>query len=272
MAGRPLIIGHRGYPGRYPENTVASFLGALLAGADGVELDVWPTRDGELAVTHGPEVLEDPRAWSPGTLRELRARCLPMAQCVPTLGEALDAIPEGYIVMVEVKHPAAAPRALEEVEKRGRLGDVIFISFSPEALREVRRRSPGARLGFTVDSIEDIQLLWSLHRELNLHLVSAPVYGVPVLGEELYQELLLEARRAGLKTALWPADLPWELQRLGLLSLTDYAITNDPHRWKQWLQAKNHQQENHNENLGHREKEKTSEDPGNAAQRRPEGP
>lgn len=233
---RPVIIGHRGYPGRYPENTVASLLGALLAGADGVELDVWPTSDGELAVTHGPEMLENPDAWSPGTLEELRSSCLPMAQCIPTLGEALDAVPKGYIVMIEVKHPKAATKALEEAMKRGRLSDTIFISSSPRALREIRKQSPEARLGFTVDSIEDIQLLWSLHQELNLHLASAPVYGVPVLGEELYQELLREARRAGMKTALWPADLPWELQRLGLLSLTDYAITNDPPRWKQWLQ------------------------------------
>lgn len=236
-----IVIGHRGYPGRYPENTVASFLGALLAGAQGVELDVWPTTDGELAVTHGPEVLEDPRAWSPGSLTELRRNCLPMAQCTPTLREALEAIPRGHTVMIEIKHPAAALQALHEAERQGRLEDTVFISSMSEALREIRRHSPRAKLGFTVDSIEDIQLLWSLHNELKLHLVSAPIYGVPVIGEELYRELLTEARQAGLKTALWPADLPWELQRLGLLSLTDYAITNDPPRWKQWLQKQQKQ-------------------------------
>jgi len=49
---RPLVIGHRGYPAKYPENTIASFIAALYYGADGVELDVWLSGDGVPVVIH----------------------------------------------------------------------------------------------------------------------------------------------------------------------------------------------------------------------------
>jgi glycerophosphoryl diester phosphodiesterase len=49
---RPLIIAHRGFSGRYPENTLASVRAALVLGVDFVEIDVQETADGELIVFH----------------------------------------------------------------------------------------------------------------------------------------------------------------------------------------------------------------------------
>ena len=51
-----LNYGHMGFSGRYPENTMAAFCKALEAGADGVELDVQLTRDGEMVVIHDERV------------------------------------------------------------------------------------------------------------------------------------------------------------------------------------------------------------------------
>lgn len=47
---QPLFVGHRGYPARFPENTLASFEGAMQAGCDMIELDVTLTRDRQMVV------------------------------------------------------------------------------------------------------------------------------------------------------------------------------------------------------------------------------
>ena len=49
---RPLIIAHRGYRAKYPENTLASFKAALDAGAGMIELDVMLTKDRKMVVIH----------------------------------------------------------------------------------------------------------------------------------------------------------------------------------------------------------------------------
>lgn len=46
------VICHRGYSSRYPENTMLAFQKAIETGADGIELDVHLTRDGEVVVIH----------------------------------------------------------------------------------------------------------------------------------------------------------------------------------------------------------------------------
>ena len=47
-----LVLGHRGACGYRPENTLEAFELAILQGADGVECDLVPTRDGELIIRH----------------------------------------------------------------------------------------------------------------------------------------------------------------------------------------------------------------------------
>ncbi|WP_033828460.1 glycerophosphodiester phosphodiesterase [Bacillus andreraoultii] len=51
-----LIFGHRGSAGTYPENTMLSFKEAAQSGADGIELDVQLTRDGEIVIIHDQKV------------------------------------------------------------------------------------------------------------------------------------------------------------------------------------------------------------------------
>ena len=51
-----VVLAHRGGAGPWRENTLEAFSGALRAGADGVELDVRRSADGELVVHHDAEV------------------------------------------------------------------------------------------------------------------------------------------------------------------------------------------------------------------------
>ena len=53
---KPLVIAHRGACGYRPEHTLAAYALAIEQGADFIEPDLVPTRDGVLI-----ELLESPR-------------------------------------------------------------------------------------------------------------------------------------------------------------------------------------------------------------------
>src|SRR5262249_37627094 len=97
MAGRPLVLGHRGASAVAPENTLAAFARARELGADGVELDVRRTADDVLLVHHDPEV-DGFGVIVGSSFAELRAA----HPALPTLAEALDAC-RGLLVNAEIK-------------------------------------------------------------------------------------------------------------------------------------------------------------------------
>ncbi|WP_116204216.1 glycerophosphodiester phosphodiesterase [Amycolatopsis circi] len=52
----PVIVGHRGAPGYRPEHTLASYELAWRMGVDYVDVDLVPTKDGQLVARHEPEI------------------------------------------------------------------------------------------------------------------------------------------------------------------------------------------------------------------------
>lgn len=50
------VAGHRGYPDKYPENTLISYKAAIEAGVDMVEIDIRMTAEGELILLHDATV------------------------------------------------------------------------------------------------------------------------------------------------------------------------------------------------------------------------
>ncbi len=71
---RTLVVAHRGYSARWPENTVAGCRAAIEAGADLVEADVRLSADGTLFCFHDPDLARltgDPAAIADCTDAEL---------------------------------------------------------------------------------------------------------------------------------------------------------------------------------------------------------
>ena len=72
---KTLVWAHRGASGYAPENTIPAFQKAIEMGADGIELDVQLTKDGELVVVYDEtlERVSDGRGWVKDyTLAELK--------------------------------------------------------------------------------------------------------------------------------------------------------------------------------------------------------
>jgi glycerophosphoryl diester phosphodiesterase len=64
-----MLIAHRGFSGRYPENTLRAFREAMKLPVDGIELDIRRTRDGVLVVIHDETV--DRTTFGSGRVSEL---------------------------------------------------------------------------------------------------------------------------------------------------------------------------------------------------------
>lgn len=65
----PRIVAHRGFNTVAPENTMPAFGAAVALGADEIEMDIWPSKDGEWVVCHDPAV--DRTSDGHGLLRDL---------------------------------------------------------------------------------------------------------------------------------------------------------------------------------------------------------
>ena len=161
-------IGHRG-TGRtrsgdaLPENSIASFVAAMAAGADGIELDVEITQDGQLIVMHDDDLdrtTDCTGCISAMTFDEIR-RCrlldgagLPTEEHPPTLEEVYAAVPSPALINVELKvfappcltdttgPDALVPLALEEVTRLGGENRTFFSSFDPVAAELAKLEQP----------------------------------------------------------------------------------------------------------------------------------
>lgn len=140
---RGAVIGHRGYPLRSPENTVASFIAAMEAGADIVEMDVWKTADDVVVVIHD-DVVKTPG----GVLKVKEARWRDLSavriggEPIPTLEEALRVVAGRAGVFVEIKDPDAAELVGDVVRQVGAISWTAAISFMESALSPLKGLVP----------------------------------------------------------------------------------------------------------------------------------
>ena len=105
MTELPVVVGHRGWPRRFPDNTLTGFL-AASAVADAIELDVRRSADGKLVLSHDPTVaglVVSETPWS--VLAELD---LGDGHKPALLDEALAALPDTP-VQLEVKNVPDQP-------------------------------------------------------------------------------------------------------------------------------------------------------------------
>lgn len=138
-----LILAHRGYAAEYPENTMLAFKEAEKAGADGLELDVQMTKDGELVVIHDEKVDRTTggtglvKDYNYKELRKLDARFkftkLSEKQQIPALDEVLEWL-AGTVLNcnVELKNTIIPYEGMEEkvinMIRDYQLSDRIIIS------------------------------------------------------------------------------------------------------------------------------------------------
>ena len=231
---KPKIIAHRGASGRAPENTMAAFRLAMDQQADGIELDVMLTKDGQVVVIHDDTVDRTTNGF--GKVRELSLAALQNLDAgngehIPTLQEVLDTFGDQWLINIELKNYAtpfdALPVATAQIVRRAGLTDTVIISsFNPFNLPRFRRNCPKVKLGLLTVPGKANFWLWRLLRFDALH----PHY------EDVNADLVTSEKARQKQINVWTVDDPDDIRRMAALEV-DSIITNFPQETRAALET-----------------------------------
>jgi glycerophosphoryl diester phosphodiesterase len=173
---RPIVFGHRGASGEAPENTLVAFERALAQGAAIIETDVHVTRDGEVVISHDPDVSRNTEGT--GRIAELTLAEVAGLDAgyrfsadggashpwrgrgirIPSLREVFEALP-GVRLNIEIKanDPRLVAGVVRLVAEHGRAERTLLAAAEDETLAAVRaelaHRGVRAALGASVGDV-----------------------------------------------------------------------------------------------------------------------
>lgn len=218
-AARPVtVVAHRGDPYRARENTLPSLRSAIEHGADAVEIDVRPTRDGV------PVLLHD------DSLKRLWGRDVPLARLthadvesltgggVPTLRQALAEVGEHRLMIDLPGATAESVRTVVGTVRECGAGERVYYCAGPATMLAVRSADPSAEIAMTWTTLAPPRpvLLDAVRpRWLN--------YRFGLVGRELTDRV----HRQGMLVSAWTADTRRTMRRLvacGVDSITTNRV------------------------------------------------
>lgn len=251
FADKPFwVIAHRGFSGRYPENTMLAFEKAAELPIDAIELDVHTTRDGRIVVIHDPSL--ERTTDRTGRVLDVTYEELRKADAgyrfdpdrngkyafrgqgieVPLLEDVLKRFP-GMRFVIEIKQtmpPLEEP--LYRLIRKYRLSErVIVASEHTDPLVRFRAMNPLVATNFSGDEAR------SLYRMFRLHLVNfTKPEGDAVQIPESYngrsvitRDFVAALKRKGLTLHIWTVNDPADMRRL-IETGVDGIISDFPDR------------------------------------------
>ncbi len=265
---RPLAFGHRGVPEQHQENTLAGFKRAIALGLDGVELDVFLTKDKKLVVFHDVET--ERLTGFVGRIPDMtwdQIKDLEIASSINVgdkvidygrkekiilLEDALEEMRGKLLVDIEIKaygidfgQRHTGTELAKLIRKMDLFSDVIVTSFNFFPLRWLEWTCPGIESGFTY-SPQSVKKSAFLHTVMESSLVGKLVgstltnMSVNMLDDDTVKQVHDRGLAIGAWT-LFSQDSKWlgeqlsderELRYIERLSSEgiDYFITDDPVR------------------------------------------
>lgn len=239
---KPLIYAHRGASGEAPENTIAAFRLAVEQGAEGIELDVQVSADGQLFVIHD-ETLDRTTNGSGLVVRHTADELKTLdasfkfpayrGESLPLLSEVLAFLePTKLELNIELKNSVIFYEELEEkairlVREHAMDRRVIFSSFNHYSVAKLTRIAPDieSAILYTAGLYEP----WDYAAKVGAKALHPLFYSaVP--------EIVDGAHRAGLKVRPYTVNEPDDIRRM-IDAGVDAVITNYPARMKAILEG-----------------------------------
>lgn len=236
---RTLNIAHRGFSADYPENTLLAFEKAYEAGADGIELDVRMTKDGEAIIFHDETIdrlTEGTGRVNEFTLKELRTFPIihPLQdgqkqQYIPTLKEYLSWVSDKALLSnIELKSKDEIDDGLEMqvvsiIRQFDSADNLIISSFNEKYIRRIRHFMPSLKTGLLLNECNEkiIQSAEELGVEY-IHLKKIT----------LTPQNILLAKGYGLLINTWTVNEREDLRKANALGVNG-IITDYPDRLKE---------------------------------------
>lgn len=235
------VWAHRGASGYLPENTMEAFELAIEQKADGIELDVQLSRDGEIMVLHDESV--DRVTNSSGLLKDFTFSQLKEISVnpgkapekmyrIPTLAEVLDLMRHTDMkVNIELKNSIFLYEGMEEkvitlVKNLGMEEQVIYSSFNHYSLRKIHEMEPEAETGLLMcDGWIDVA---TYAKKIGVNALHPAVYHLQ------YPDFVKNCREQGLKLHVWTANQPEHFAMVKSAG-ADAVITNYPDKAREFL-------------------------------------
>lgn len=213
------VWAHRGASGYRPENTMEAFELAIKQGADGIELDVHTSADGQLIVIHDEtvdRVTDGTGLVGEKTLKELKDLKVSTSAepegiyRIPTLQEVLDLMrTTDMMVNIELKnsicfYPGMEEKVLKAVKEMKMEEQLIYSSFNHYSLLKMKQLDSQVQTGILFSDGWVNPAMYA--KNLGINAVHPAVYHLK------YPQFREEVKRAGLKMHVWTADKPEHIQ------------------------------------------------------------
>ena len=232
---RPLVIAHRGFSYRAPENTLVAYRLAIEAGADLAECDVRPSadrvpvllHDEDLKRTTGLEVKVS--ELSLAELKELDAGGWKdpefVGERIPTLCEALNLVSGKLRLVIEIKPAGMEKEVIATIhEANVRPADVMIFSFKREVVETIATLEPSLPTTWLVGDMpwQPAARLETLAEALRAR---ASAIGLPITRAD--PAIVRLAHESGFSVFVWTVNDPADMRYLTRIGV-DGIITDRP--------------------------------------------
>jgi len=222
-------VAHRGFSAACPENTMPAFGAAAALGVDEIELDLWPSADGELVVMHDPTVDRttdgsgavaqlpwadlarlDAGGWRGDAWREVR---------IPRFDYVLDAFAGAVGFNVHIKDPGPSGQVVagvRDLAERHGVADALYIAGDADVLEAAIDLAPDLPRCCLAEArswklVDNARRFGCARAQFSRDFINA--------------ETVRDAHRSGIRCNLFYSDVPAEAAEYFALGV-DAILTN----------------------------------------------
>ena len=225
-----IVVGHRGAMGHALENTIESVKKAIKLNVDGIEIDVFKSKTGELIVYHDPFLsrLSNSNAFIEQiSLDSIKKVELKGGLSIPTLNEVINIIPEKIFLNIELKGSNTAfetNKVIIEYLKEFNLPPSKFIisSFRWDELKKFRDLNKDIPIAILVDSLYKIDNAIKLAKEINAIALNPN-------NKFITKKIVSKIQSNNIKVFPYTINSPKNIKRMKLMGV-DAIITDYPER------------------------------------------